>query len=78
MVLKDLSLPEGGEMVVIDDCFFDDGHELVDAVDEVGHAWGWTGGVWVILADEVDEFLLKVEEHAFLVVEVFLEDHWEF
>jgi hypothetical protein len=37
-IFTSLSFAKGSQMVVIDDGFFEDDHELVDAVDEVGHA----------------------------------------
>ena len=76
-VIVELALGEGVEIVVIEDRLFQDYHKLIDAVHQVSHPRSRMGRVVVSLPDEVDEFAFQMEQHAFLVVEVFLQDHRE-
>jgi len=73
-----LPFSESTEMIVIDDSFFEDDHELVDAVDEVGHTLSIDKSIGVVETYEIYEFSSNVEEHAVWIIEMFLKYHRKF
>ena len=64
-------------MIIVYNSFFQDYHELIDAIYEMSHYLWSDYCISVIEAYEIDEFSSDMEEHAIWVVEVFFEHHWK-